>query len=386
MTQKHEKKKSLILPDTFGDVTKFKVLEFIAEKLNELPENKKRLITKYINKCNKFVSDLQQIADLEYRLFVKNLSRDHALRLLPELKIPDPKLESYIRNYIVSKFSNYGLLENEVREYRISRDNEMRKISLINNIKLPPYNIFGSASSKDYDVVFYVEHLGTIDNCHKVVKQYQTILEHVLFDIKKRPRKVINGNLAVLDTMNGTLVKVFKGTPDEVNNSVHNTYHFHTQDCARMISTEIKRGGSNEFYTHLKIKRCFRFILSFYSRVATMRSNIKIALKGDINQRIAAVDLINFVFHTEFPDKKELKEDIYKVIAFQLAQTTLLHEGIQIFTKEEVIHHYPGLKHAILREPLTNVDLRYLTTMLKHLIEIAKTEIPNMQSLNEEIL
>lgn len=244
------------------------------------------------------------------------------------------------------------------------------------------FNIFGSKSSKDYDVLVFTNALGTIDENHATVKKNNETIRQLFLD-KGWPVKEINSNLGVLDE-NGMLSKVFKGTPDEVNNSCYYTYDRHEQMHPLAIKSAIVR---TEFYTDLKLKRCFRFIISFYSRIPEWRSSIKEAMRGTFDQRIECVKKIDFRIHTEFPGKKELKEDIYKVLAFQLAQTILLCEhGLEIYSKEEVLEYFEYLENFINRKEISKNDLDYLDCLKNDLIELAEIKIKTMTSLKEEIL
>lgn len=246
---------------------------------------------------------------------------------------------------------------------------------------MEPFCIFGSASSKDYDVIVFVKELGTIEENHKYIKMYDVILKEY-FSIMKMSSKKVNSNLGVLDK--GILVKVFKGSPDEVNNSLYNTYQFHKQFHPNPIEYIYERTG---FYTQLKLKRCFRFILSFYSRIPEWRPTIKEALRGGFDKRLDCIKKIDFIIHKEFPGKKDVVEDIYKVLAFQLAQTLYLYKlnGIEIFSKEDVLKYIPGLKNPIMRLPMVDNDYVLMNNILKELIDIAESEIKNMPSLLEEI-
>lgn len=243
------------------------------------------------------------------------------------------------------------------------------------------FNIFGSKSSQDYDVLVFVDSLGSIDDNHITVKHNNEILEK-LFKDKGWPEKPINSNLGMLD--HGKLVKVFKGTSDEVNNSCFYTYKNHDQLHDLMIEGPIDR---DEFYKQLKLKRCFRFILSFYSRIPEFRKEIKDALKGTFDKRLEMVKKIDFTKYTEFPGKKEKTEDIYKVLAFQLAQTISLCEfHHEIYSKEEVIIGFSPLENFINRKPITTEDLEYLEWLRTELVSFAELEIKKMLNLNEEIL
>lgn len=78
-------------------------------------------------------------------------------------------------------------------------------------------------------------------------------------------------------------------------------------------------------------------------------------------------------------------EDIYKVIAFQFAQTHGLFKGLEIYTKEDAIDAFPWLKNPILRKTLTKRDMYCLNVSLLDLIEIAEEEIKTMPYLEEKL-
>lgn len=243
------------------------------------------------------------------------------------------------------------------------------------------YQIFGSESSKDYDVLLSVDELKTIDENHKLIKTWNEILEKRFVE-QGMPLKKVNCNLGIFDDQQ--ITKVFKGTYDEVNNSLYYTYNNHKQYFNNMVVKPYDRTTDN-FFKHLKLKRCYRFLLSFYSRVPELREQIKLALKGDFIKRHEVLSKINFIIHCEFPKKKDSEEDIYKVIAFQLAQTIALFDNIEIYSKEQVLEHYPALENPILRRGLVSYDLVYLNQLLYSLLSIGQREIPLMKDLNEEI-
>jgi hypothetical protein len=243
------------------------------------------------------------------------------------------------------------------------------------------YQIFGSKSSKDYDVLLAVDELKSIDENHKLIKEWNELLTKRFVDMGL-PEKKVNCNLGVLHQ--GQLIKVFKGTYDEVNNSLYYTYGRHTQNYHNMIRVPYDRINS-DFFKHLKLKRCYRFLLSFYSRVPELREDIKLALRGDFIKRLEVLTQIDFTKHTAFPKKKDKVEDIYKVIAFQLAQTLLLFNGVEIFSKEGTLSFYPKLENAILRKPLTEYDLVELNILLYQLLVVGSQEVTKMENLNEEI-
>lgn len=244
------------------------------------------------------------------------------------------------------------------------------------------FQIFGSKSSQDYDVLVFVDELSNIDSNHKRIKQFNQDIAD-LFVTLNLPVKKINANLGVLEQ--GKLVKVFKGTMDEVNNSLLATYDNHYQVHRQHILYMYDRLDV-DYWKHLKLKRCFRFLLSFFSRVPEFRSEIKLALKGNFALRLEALEKIDFNVYTEFPKKEELKEDIYKVMAFQLAQTLcLFHHNYEIFTKEEAKKFYPKMSELIDRNPLNKIDRMWLDEMVNQLICLGYEEIVKMKDLNEEV-
>ena len=243
-----------------------------------------------------------------------------------------------------------------------------------------PFYIFGSKSSVDYDVLLIVDELKTIDENHKLIKEWNEKLEKQFVEAGLEHKKV-NCNLGVHGI--GRISAVFKGTYDEVNNSVFHTYTLHKQFWTLNIRGPYDRVNS-DYYKHMKLKRCYRFLLSFYSRVPELREDIKEALRSDFKKRYDVLSEINFHRFKQFPKKKDKIEDIYKVIAFQLAQTIGLFRGIEIYSKEDAIKHFPNLKKFILRQPFTDVDLSFLNIHLTLLLLIGNDEIPKMKDLNEE--
>lgn len=140
---------------------------------------------------------------------------------------------------------------------------------------------------------------------HELIKKLNIELE-IIFNEALMPNKKVNTNIGILE--NGQIVKVFKGYPFEVNNAMLFTYENHKQLCDQYIT---KAYPLTKDIAHLKLKRCFRFILSFYSRIPEWRPGIKSAMRGGFDKRLEQCQLIDFTRHTEFPGKAELREDIY---------------------------------------------------------------------------
>ena len=191
------------------------------------------------------------------------------------------------------------------------------------------FQIFGSKSSKDLDVMVFVDSIESIEESHQTLKSLDTKLVEY-FKHTKYKGKEINSNICVIQS--GLIVDCFKGTFDECNNSLYHTYDNHIQPFSKKITKLYNR--SSEFLD-VKLNRVLRHLISFHSRTH-LREPIKKALRGDLHQRLSVFKMIDYTILKEFPKKKESLEDIYKVISFQLAQSILLSKGVEIYSKEEV--------------------------------------------------
>lgn len=237
------------------------------------------------------------------------------------------------------------------------------------------FYIFGSEDSKDYDVLVAVDNISTnADENAQICKHYNEVLKQYL------PDKPINSNLGIISSI---VLAVAKGTPDEVNNSLHYTYEKHKQFHPNPIEIAVSRDVDE------KIIRVARFILSFFSRHEDIRFYVKNAMKGDLNDRILALNLIDFQKYTSFPNKKEKIEDIYKVVAFQFGQVFSLinNQEAKSYTKTDIISNYPDLEKFIHRKELSFEDLGILNRYLKEYISyVSKRLLKGNISLEEKFL
>jgi hypothetical protein len=190
--------------------------------------------------------------------------------------------------------------------------------------------------------------------------------------------KELNCNLAVFN--DGNLIKVFKGTTEELNNVLFYTYNNHKQFFPNPIKFPVVRDVDE------KILRVARFILTFYSRT-NLRTEIKSALKGDLIEKIKVLKKINFIEMIDFPGKKEKTEDIYKVIAFQFGQVFSLIDGNEIdsYSKNGIIKNYPDLLNFLKRQTISNNDLFNLNKYLNRFIQLCEDKILNGINLKEKI-
>ncbi len=201
------------------------------------------------------------------------------------------------------------------------------------------FQIFGSKTSQDIDVIVFVDTI--IDNPYYALEECK-VYDKKIAEFLKTDKKV-NSNLAIVE--NGIIKKVLKGTEDEVNNSLIRTYDLHEQYFPNHIRAFIQRD------IDLKILRTGRVLLSLISRTE-YRPIVKLALQKDFKERVEALYQCDI---TKFQSKSLINknvswDDFIKVYAFQIGQTLGLLDGLELYTKEEIIDAYPELKPYILRD------------------------------------
>ena len=221
------------------------------------------------------------------------------------------------------------------------------------------YNIFGSEDSIDTDAIVFVDSLPkTKEDCKNSCLLYEKMITS---------DKKINVNLAVVK--DGIITECFKGTADEVNNSVLTTYglHLDNQKFPLMVLKPVKRN------VELKVGRSLRIILSFLSRTM-YKNNVKEALKGDPLCKINALRDIQFIEIDSF--NKNGVDDLtcWKTIAFQIIQATALLCGKEIYTKSQAKDFAPNLSPFINRgdHPKYSCDILnyYLSTLCDYAIKL----------------
>jgi hypothetical protein len=202
------------------------------------------------------------------------------------------------------------------------------------------YQIFGSKSSVDTDIMVFVDSLGNINDNHKMCSEYSKILSQCYSDV--------NLNLAIL--RDGYIVEVFKGLADECNNSLHETYGLHEQEYPLMIKGLVTRDVES------KIHRSLRHLLTNLSRTE-YRSEVKLALRSSYREKIDVLSKIDFSKIKEL-NKKLLFSDYLKVVAFQMGQTLGLVMGKELYSKSDISEEYPELEPFLFRH--NEYDLRIL--------------------------
>lgn len=216
------------------------------------------------------------------------------------------------------------------------------------------YTIFGSKDSLDYDVMVYVDSIPPIQKCKELCAEYEELLKAEL------PDKKINVNLAVVD--DGQIVSVFKGTPDECNNSILLTHYFHEQKHPVLVKRRTERD------VPLKLARGLRSVLSFLSRTE-YRPLVKKALKGTAEEKLSALEQIDLAAIADLGKNNQDVVEFYKQAAFQIGQCLALIDGEELYTKEQIRSEFPRLGPYLQRLPKDGVDLdshkKYLICMIR---------------------
>lgn len=200
--------------------------------------------------------------------------------------------------------------------------------------------IYGSASSQDYDIAVFVESIPGIPEAHRLCEYYAHSLENMIA-FARLPNKPVNVNLVKL--YNGELIDCLHGTCDELNNSLLDTYGNHSQFYPQHITVRANRDKE------WKLLRTARVILSFFSRTAA-RMQVKAALRGNLREKLFQLKELSPDMGRDWGKQKISAVDIYKTISFQLGQTLGLYRGLELYTKEDITDEYPLLAPFLFRD------------------------------------
>lgn len=215
--------------------------------------------------------------------------------------------------------------------------------------------IYGSADSIDIDTVYVFDRIPSFSEA-----------KNFCDDLKEE-------NANVICVENGIVTYCYKGTIDEINNSLLTTYKLHKQDYPLIITNKVERDK------YLKLIRATRSIISQLSRT-DIRTIVKKGLNGNwIDRKRALVTVAGklrlSVINSNL-GKNKSNEEIFKKIAFQTGQALGLFEnGKELYTKDEVSSEYPLLRQYIERRPINLSDLlvmlhRFITVVLKEKCDI----------------
>lgn len=156
----------------------------------------------------------------------------------------------------------------------------------------------------------------------------------------------LNANLIQIE--NGKVVWCYKGTLDECNNSILETYSLHQQEIDNPVTIRVERNYG------LKMLRTIRGLLSYCSRTQH-REIVKKALQsGDLDKKLEVLKTLDLRDIVDFD--KNTKIEAYKFFAFQMGQSlALLQDNVELFTKNSVAKYYPELTEYLNRKE-TSVD------------------------------
>ena len=189
----------------------------------------------------------------------------------------------------------------------------------------------GSADSRDNDIYYNFDEMPEFNDCVKFCKE----------DLSE------NRNIIVIK--DGIVTNCFKGTVDEVNNGLFQTYHLHQQEHPLFVTRMVER---DILIKYIRVLRC---LLSHCSRTQ-YRSIVKKALNSsNWSEKIEVLEKIEISQITGF-GKNGSREDVLKVFAFQLGQIINLEYGIESYTKSDVAKYFPTLRPFLYRENTRNLE------------------------------
>jgi len=221
-------------------------------------------------------------------------------------------------------------------------------ISKIKNFTYP-YLQYGSKSSTDIDVIIFIPK----SDMPPSQEERKRLVKKLMLDNN------LGWNSILAVEENGVLVDTIytKSWIDSLNNAVLSTYKHHQQHFENPITQVLKRNKT------LAIYKAVRVILTLLTRTE-LRTKIKPIIKGvhPFYLKLEVLKTIDFTAFLTFNQANTLDVDIWKIFAFYIGQNrALLGSGIEIYTKEDLVKHYPKLSNFIWRNPLTEEDKIYLT-------------------------
>ncbi len=273
------------------------------------------------------------------------------------IQVLDKNIQEPYKRYDIFYVSNWDCLCIDENGNKVELDPSL-EVKELNVDYDAHFQIFGSISSTDWDIMVFVNDIPENEfDATAICKGYNIILpitQPYIFELKKP----MNCNLAVIDC--STIKEVYKGTVDECNNSLMDTYILHENGMVN-IRARMERD------VQIKALRTARVLLSFLSRTE-YRPQIKKALRGDLNEKLEVLKEIDFSTITELGKRNIDFKDYVKTMAFQLGQTNcLMANGVELYTKESIFGVYHFLKPHLMRED--NPDLSMLELMKLSYIE-----------------
>lgn len=214
--------------------------------------------------------------------------------------------------------------------------------------------IHGSSNSADIDTAYVFDYIPDFSEAKSFCDS----------------KKTENANIICVE--NGTISYCYKGTVDELNNSLLTTYYLHKQDFPLIITDKVKRDK------YLKLVRSTRSLTSQLSRTE-IRAIIKRGLNGNWDDRrkslMATVGQLETINVNDVVGKNPAME-IFKTMAFQIGQTlSLFTDGEELYTKNEISSKYPLLRQYLNRCAVSTSDLRAMLYRLIYVVDNEKYTI-----------
>lgn len=222
------------------------------------------------------------------------------------------------------------------------------------------YYFYGSEDSLDLDVLIEISK-EQMPSTQEERKQYLKQLE-IEYNLNWNSNLIVIENSYISDTIYP------KSWIDSLNNSLFTTYknHLDKQVYELPIKGMVKR------HKLLAIYKTVRTILAVLSR-SHYRTIVKPILNGchDFYLKLNALKQIDFSTIKQFNQRNMNDVDIWKVLAFYIAQNiSLVKYDIEIYEKKILIENHYQLSYFINRKELKPTDFYYLNLYLKELIEM----------------
>ncbi len=216
-----------------------------------------------------------------------------------------------------------------------------------------PFYFFGSHNSQDKDVLLECADIPDKQTAHLWIQDYKATQQ-------------VDWNINLITVQHGQIVNTIpsKATIDGVNNALLYTYALHEQKFPLPILHSVKR------HLLLNTYRCIRTVLTFCTRTQ-YRSQIRPTLNGihPFAHKIKSLQIIDFKEINSFEAKYTADVNIWKAIAFYLGQTLALWQGIEIYTKDDLVKHFPAFEKFIYRQELAQENIQYLQQMKDLFVE-----------------
>ncbi|WP_442266574.1 hypothetical protein ACSIGC_02445 [Tenacibaculum sp. ZS6-P6] len=241
------------------------------------------------------------------------------------------------------------------------------------------YYQYGSTSSTDLDVIIEI----TKEEMPLTQEERKIKLKQLMLDFE------LNWNAIFVVIEDGVLVDTIytKSWIDSLNNAFYHTYKNHKQFFDLPIKRLLKRNKT------LAIYKAVRTVLTMLTRT-DLRVNIKPILKGihSFSNKIDVLKILDFTSFNSFNQKNTANEDVWKILAFYIAQNILLlSKNKEVYSKEEILSYYPQFSNFINRKVISVSDKQELNILkdiwIKEISNYGNfTSDHNILKCNEEVI